>query len=353
MDTSSHYELNGYDTNNQDSETSYYGTQKEESEMESFVEEDAPVMEEEVEEETDDKEEPKKGGVGKVVAIAALSLLLCASLAGNYYFFDENETLLQGQAKEKQELDAAKVAKEEVEKQLNETKAMVESYQTESANAQSLLDAAQAEIEKKQQTINKMYRDKASVVEFKVKLQEAQTFNTNLESQIKALSDELVLVKAENSALKDSLNALKADRKSLNDKIISASGLQAHTIKMESMQKKKKEQYAFTDRAKRTNRIAISFELAENKLAAAGVHNIHVLIFNPAGEILGDNSSTFTIQPSGKQSPYTRNKEVNYPSEGGKIFFNWDDTPEYQKGQYRVEVYTDGKLTGQSEINLK
>ncbi|MBC7921425.1 MAG: hypothetical protein H7Z75_10100, partial [Ferruginibacter sp.] len=152
---------------------------------------------------------------------------------------------------------------------------------------------------------------------------------------------------------KDSLVALRASRKSLNDRIISASDLKAHTIKLESMRRGKKDKYEFTDRAKHTNRLAVSFELAENKLAAAGIHNLHVVVYAPAGDILGDNANQFTIQPEGRESTFTRNKEVNYPAEGGKIFFNWDETETYTKGTYRVEVYSDGKLTGQSQIELR
>lgn len=350
MDTSSEYQFNDYNSVDQHSETSYQESRREEAEMESYIEQEDDVEEEEPEEEEDS---PKSGGYGKTIVIVGLSLLLATSLAGNYFFYDENTALLSSKDQEKQQLDTLKVVKEQIENQLTKTKAMVESYQSESANAQTLLDAANEEIEKKKRTIDRMYRDKASVGAFKTQLKQAQSFNEELQSQIKALADELTLVKAENTALKDSLTALRLDRKTLNEKIISASGLQAHTIKMESLSQKKKEKYEFTDRAKRTNRIAISFELAENKLAAAGIHNIHVLIFSPTGEILGDSTNTFTIQPDGKQSPYTRNKEVNYPAEGGKIFFNWDETPKYTKGQYRTEVYTDGKLTGQTEINLK
>jgi predicted nucleic acid-binding Zn-ribbon protein len=350
MDTSSEYQFNGYDSHNQDTESSYHERSSEETEIETFIEDEEEY---EQEEEDEEEEETKSRGYGKIFAIVILSLLLIASLVGNYYFFDENATLTSLKEQEKKQLDTIIVAKEQVEKQLNESKVMIESYKAESANAQSSLDAANAEIDKKKRIINKMYKEKASLSAFKSQLAEAKSFNETLQTQIKALADELTLVKAENSALKDSLVALRADRKTLNDKIISASGLQAHTIKMESLSQKKKEKYEFTDRAKRTNRIAISFELAENKLAAAGVHNLHILIYSPTGEILGDTTKTFTIQPEGKQSPYTRNKEVNYPSEGGKIFFNWDETPKYTKGQYRTEVYTDGKLTGQTEIELK
>ena len=78
-----------------------------------------------------------------------------------------------------------------------------------------------------------------------------------------------------------------------------------------------------------------------------------MVVYAPSGEILGDTNNRFTIQPEGKESVFTRNKEVNYPAEGGKIFFNWDETETYTEGTYRVEVYSDGKLTGQSQIALR
>jgi myosin heavy subunit len=347
MDQSVEYQFNGYDSLNQERTTSYNETNSHDMEYES---QDDQHEDEEVVEE----EKPSSGGVGKIVAIVILALLLIGSGGYNYFQFTETETRIEEQKiAEKQRLEASNAVKAQIEKQLEETKATISQYQSETANAQSLLDAANIEIEKKQRKIARLVREKASLNEFQAQLQEAKTLDETLLAQIKTLSDELTLVKAENSALKDSLATLQVDRKAMNEKIIAASGLQAHTIKMESMSKQKKEKYEFTDRAKHTNRLAISFELAENKLAAAGVHNLHVIVYTPTGEILGDNSNKFTIQPEGKESTYTRNKEVNYPSEGGKIFFNWDETPKYAPGAYRVEVYCDGKLTGQSEITLK
>ncbi|MES2733269.1 MAG: hypothetical protein V4714_16090 [Bacteroidota bacterium] len=354
MDQSVEYQFNGYDSLNQERTTSYNESNSQDME---YNNQDDQNEDEEVEEEQEEEEEdtsPSSGGVGKIIAIVILGLLLAGSAGYNYFQFTETDTLIADQQMlEKQRLDTLNAVKVQIEKQLEETKATISTIQSDNVNIQNLLDAANVEIAQKQKKIDRLSRDKASVGEFKTQLAEAKTLDETLKAQIKTLSEELNLVKLENLSLKDSLALLKVDRKTMNEKIISASGLQAHTIKMESMSLKKKDKYEFTDRAKRTNRLAISFELAENKLVAAGAHNLHIMIYTPVGEILGDPSSKFTIQPEGKESTYTRNKEVNYPSEGGKIFFNWDDTEKYAPGAYRVEVYCDGKLTGQSEITLK
>ncbi len=303
--------------------------------------------------EEEEEEKPGSGGIGKVIAIAVLALMLAASLGGGYYLYDENETLKLAQNQEQVRIDTLTAVKAQVEKQLEETKAMVSNYQSESENVRILLETANEEIDKKQRRINKLYKDKASVKEFQTQLAEAKTLNETLQAQIQALSEELTQVKAENVTLKETITTLQTDKKSLSEKIQLSSALQAHSVKVESMTRRKKDKFEFTEKAKRTNRIAISFEIAENKLAAAGVRNLHVLIYTPTGDILGGGSDKFTIQPEGKESAFTRNKEVNYPEEGGKVFFNWDETAEYSKGPYRVELYCDGKMIGQSQIELK
>ena len=118
-------------------------------------------------------------------------------------------------------------------------------------------------------------------------------------------------------------------------------------------QARKADKFDVTDRAKRTNRLSISFELVENKLAAAGKRNLHVVVTAPTGEILGAGDETFTIQPSGKTSAFTRNKIVSYPEEGGKVFINWDGTEQYPKGAYQLEVFCDGRQIGTTQLTLK
>ena len=310
-------------------------------------------------EEDDDEEEKElkpKSHMGKVVAIVALAALLAGSLGVNYYLFDDNSTLTAAQtdqALEKQRMDTLLAAKTAVETQLAESQTLLASAQSDNEDLNRLREEGEAKINKQQNTINKLWRSKASVNAYQAPLAEAKALNESLRTQIAALTQELGLLKTENASLKDSLAALQVNQKSLNDRIIAASDLQAHTIKLESMRRRKKEKYEFTDRAKHTNRLAVSFELAQNQLAAAGIHNLHVVVYSPEGEILGENASRFTIQPEGKESAFTRNKEVNYPAEGGKIFFNWDETEKYDEGTYRVEVYCDGKLTGQSQIALR
>lgn len=316
-------------------------------------------LEDEEEEEDEEESRPQPSHVGKIVAIVALAALLAGSLAGNYYLFDDNNALSAAQtdqAREKQRMDTVLAAKTEVEKQLVESQALVTFYQSEgekNQNLSRLLEEAKSSINKKQNTINKLWREKAGATAYETPLAEAKTLNESLRAQIAALTQELGFLKTENAGLKDSLVALQTNQQILNDRIIAASGLQAHSIKLEAMRRRKKDKYEFTDRAKNTNRLAVSFELAENQLAAAGIHNLHVVVYSPTGDILGDPANQFVIQPEGKESIFTRNKEVDYPAEGGKIFFNWDETETYTKGTYRVEVYSDGKLTGQSQIVLR
>ncbi|MBC7921860.1 MAG: hypothetical protein H7Z75_12325, partial [Ferruginibacter sp.] len=170
------------------------------------------VEEEEEDEEEEDEEEPKPepSHVGKIVAIVALAALLAGSLAVNYYLFDDNNALSAtqtDQAKEKQRMDTLLAAKTEVEKQLGETQALVASYQSDNENVNRLLEAANVDITKKQNTIDRLWREKAGVKAFEAQLVEARTLNESLRAQIAALTQELGFLKTDNVGLKDSLVA--------------------------------------------------------------------------------------------------------------------------------------------------
>lgn len=308
---------------------------------------------EEQQEEEEEQESKRPSNVGKYIVMGLLAVLLIASAAANYFLFNDKESLMLEKAKETQRFEALLAQKEEVIKQLDSTKAVIESYQTDNANLQNLLTTANEEISKKQRSISRLSRQQGDLNKFQTEISEAKTLMETLNGQIKTLTDEIAAVKAENETLKSTITTLEQAKKGLAEKIESATGLQAVSIKVESMARKKGDKFEFTNKAKKTNRIAISFELSTNKLSKAGSRAIHMIIINPKGDIMTDEASTEKFMINGsEESVFTRTKAVEYNNGAERIFFNWDETEEYAKGTYKVDIYCDGIKVGSSEVVL-
>ena len=115
METSSEYPYNGYET--QDPETENRQTEDPEMIATDQDYEDRyrrPESEEEEEDDEEEKDEKKSGGTGKVVAIVILTVLLGGSMAGNYYLYDDNESLNLLRSEEKVRIDTLIAVKAQV-----------------------------------------------------------------------------------------------------------------------------------------------------------------------------------------------------------------------------------------------
>lgn len=111
-----------------------------------------------------------------------------------------------------------------------------------------------------------------------------------------------------------------------------------------------------TTTAKRVDKLRISFDLAENRIASSGSKNLFICITAPNGtpvavEALG--SGKFTTR-DGLEKVYTQKMDVNYiQGQRQTVSFDWKQNSDFETGDYKIEVFQNGFKIGEGIRSLK
>ncbi len=105
------------------------------------------------------------------------------------------------------------------------------------------------------------------------------------------------------------------------------------------------------NRARRASRLRVEFTLAANELANPGERPVYVRISNPDGYLL-DNSERATFVFEDEARVYSAMREIDYQNQELRVAVFYAGSG-FTDGNYKVEVYLDGRLCGSSEINLR
>jgi TolA-binding protein len=159
----------------------------------------------------------------------------------------------------------------------------------------------------------------------------------------------------DNTKLTSDVQTTTIAKDSLSKKVDIASTLFANNIKVVAVQDKKNGQEKETDKAKRADKLMVSFDVT-NRIAATGQTDVYVSITGPDGKMISDSSmgsGTFTSREDGDKS-YT--SKVSVDMEAGKVkpvTFSWKQPNGFQKGMYKVEIYHNGYKIGEGTKELK
>jgi myosin heavy subunit len=106
------------------------------------------------------------------------------------------------------------------------------------------------------------------------------------------------------------------------------------------------------DRHSRIRYMVASLSLVENSLADKGPVRVYVRVKDPEGVLLMNNESIeFTVAGETLQS--TASREVDYEGAEVDMSIYINDTGEFMKGVYTLEVYTEQSLLGRAECMLR
>ena len=106
------------------------------------------------------------------------------------------------------------------------------------------------------------------------------------------------------------------------------------------------------DRHSRVRYMTANLSLVENSLADKGPVRIYVRVKDPEGILLSNNESTsFTV--GGEVLQATASREVDYEGSEVDLTIYVNDTGEFVKGVYTLEIYTEQSLLGRAECMLR
>ena len=109
-----------------------------------------------------------------------------------------------------------------------------------------------------------------------------------------------------------------------------------------------------TDRASKTEMIKSCFRIRKNPIAKPGMRTLYMAVVGPDNKVLtGKTSGNISVR--GAETPYSVTREVDYQQNDADVcvYYTANEGYEFQKGNYKINVYENGGLIGTSNITLK
>ena len=136
---------------------------------------------------------------------------------------------------------------------------------------------------------------------------------------------------------------------SLSDQVAVGSVIKARGLKLEAYNASDK----VTDRSSRVVRMIATLSLVENDLAEKGPVRVYIRVKDPDGILLTNSSQrTFTVA-GGEPMISTTSREVDYQGKEIDLGIYINDIPDFVKGIYTVEAYTEQTKLGEAELMLR
>ncbi|CAG4994985.1 hypothetical protein DYBT9275_01513 [Dyadobacter sp. CECT 9275] len=174
-------------------------------------------------------------------------------------------------------------------------------------------------------------------------------------SKNEELSQQVSGLESERKQLADSVNNYSAANKELNEKVTLASALRAEGLVVNAVSSKGKERAGGKYKAKRIDKLKVSFKLAENAVAKQNEKDIFLRILDPDGAVLSDmatGSGSFVY--GGKEMIYSSKETITFSNTGQMIdIFYGRGGIQMKEGRYAIEVYSEGFKIGQGDFTVK
>lgn len=283
-------------------------------------------------------------------ALLAVVAVLIAGMAYLIYSLnksnEENKQMLELVEMDKRELENEY---EDFARQYNEMKTQV--------NNDSLMAQLEQEQQRTQELLEELQRTKASdAAEIKRLKKELSTMREVLKSfvaEIDSLNRLNTQLMGENEDLRQKqaeqrqqIYSLAEEKESLTDKVAIASQLDAIGIRVSALNKKGKVAKKIAD----VRKFQLGFSIARNVTAAAGNRSIYVRILKPTNEVL-TGGGTFSFE--NRSLEYSIRKDIEYTGEETPVTVYWDVNEMLLAGQYRFQIFADGKNIGNASISFE
>ena len=179
-----------------------------------------------------------------------------------------------------------------------------------------------------------------------------------LTNQNQTLSQENTGLKSEiqttKKAFDDSVTTYSTKNKELTEKVTIAAAMKAEGIKVTSISSKGKETEDDSYKAKKIDRIKVSFNLADNPLTKKENKDIYMRLLGPDGAVISDmatGSGAFMYQ--GRETIYTAKQKVFFSNTHQLVEFIYSRGAQYSKGKHIIELYSEGFKVGEGNFEVR
>ncbi|MEZ4803996.1 MAG: hypothetical protein R2852_00515 [Bacteroidia bacterium] len=280
---------------------------------------------------------PKKGRTGIIIL---LLLLFLGSASVNFWLWDKEKkatTIVNSKIDSLQSYhtlkDSLYAALAEEEEKVAGLRAEIIMYQEDNDSLRLLLDEKLAKIA----SLRAMVRrggSPATLRALKDSLSRISASNLEFKGQVDSLLLQNDDYKSKLIQQENQIAALENQKKMLNDKVDIASQPSCGPVIVTPMYEKKGV-YIPQFKARKVDRLQITFDILGNKLTAKTVDKEYLVrIMDPDGIVLSNNNK----QLSSSDELYTVKENVSFNGTQQKIKVNFTQDPSYKKGKYKVEL---------------
>ena len=276
-------------------------------------------------------------------ALAAVAVLLAGALA---YIWYQKSSLVKELTIDKEELTAQMIELQ------NDYASLSSDYDTINSQLDSSREEVSQLIERIKQT---EATNRSKMRQYEKELGTLRSIMRNYIVQIdslntlnKKLTADAAAARREAAESKKREAELNKTVESLSGQVAAGSVIKARGIRIEAYNASDK----VTDRSSRVVRLLTSLSLVENDLAPKGPVRIYIRVKGPDG-ILLTNSTQRTFEVAGEPMICSASREVDYQGKEVDLSIYLNDIPEYVKGIYTVEAYTEQTMLGSAELMLR
>ncbi len=276
-------------------------------------------------------------------ALIAVAVLLAGALA---YIWYQKTSLVNELTIDKEELTAQMIELQ------NDYASLSSDYDTINSQLDSSREEVSQLIERIKQT---EATNRSKMRQYEKELGTLRSIMRNYIVQIdslntlnKKLTADAAAARREAAESKKREQELNKTVESLSGQVAAGSVIKARGIRIEAYNASDK----VTDRSSRVVRLLTSLSLVENDLAPKGPVRIYIRVKGPDG-ILLTNSTQRTFEVAGEPMICSASREVDYQGKEVDLSIYLNDIPEYVKGIYTVEAYTEQTMLGSAELMLR
>lgn len=299
--------------------------------------------------------------IKEYVIIGILFVALMVSLGYNYYLNNQSQDRIETLNVDLKDTEGAKAI---LQQELDQLTFEFEEAQDDMSSKDSMISAKDTEIFNKQKEIQAIL-SKGNVTE--AELKKAQRMINSLNSDIVQYKREIIVLREKNDSLLARTDTLQVQQTQLTEKLVTQtqktqetenkmrSTFSVSNYEITGLKVKNSGKEVETDKAKRIDKIRVSFDLDPNEYAESGEKEIFIAVYKPDGNLgkfKGANYGELETVNKGFIE-YSDKLSFNY-ERGSKqnISFDWEDF-EFPKGNYKIDLYQNGMKIGQKSLSLR
>ncbi len=303
---------------------------------------------------------PNRGNKNLLIGILAAGLLG----TWGYLLYDKNKTGEVVQVAQTQsenymsQRDSLKLLYNDAEMRLDSITGTNNNLQGEKSTLQKQIDANKSEIRRilndKNATEADLKRAKAMIADLNNQIVSLEAEVSRLTGENQELTANNTQLTSEKQVLEQNLTTSTTEKEALAQTVDVGSTFSASNIQITPVNEKKSGKEKTTSSAKKVDKLMVSFDV-ENRIAKSGPAEMYIIVTAPDGKVISDpslGSATLTTRTDGDKM-FTSKVPVDYEQGTRKALSFPIRQEDFQRGDYKIEVYHNGFKIGEGIRTLK